>query len=93
MTDQTTAPTGVVSSTELGQSEKQADWYAGMTEKHFDIAISRAVAAERKTEAVVYRALVLAAMTAPEPRTAGETRAAAVTLFGAEAVAEALARM
>ena len=35
-------------SAELGEPEKQTDWYAGMTEKHYDIAISRAVAAERE---------------------------------------------
>jgi hypothetical protein len=35
-------------SAELDQPEKQTDWYAGMTEKHYDIAVSRAVAAERE---------------------------------------------
>lgn len=62
-------------------------------ERLLDSAQSTAVAAEREPANVVFRALLLAAWDAPGTRTAGEMRAAAVTLFGAEAVDAALARM
>lgn len=53
----------------------------------------QAVAAERDPANVVFRALLLAAWDAPGTRTAGEMRAAAVTLFGEAAVDAALERI
>lgn len=58
-----------------------------------DAEIAAAVAAEREPANVVLRALLLAAWDAPGTRTAGEMRAAAVTLFGAAAVDAAMARI
>ena len=50
-------------------------------------------AALRDPGNVVYRALIQAAWDAPGNRMAGEMRAAAVMLFGEDAVTAALARM
>ena len=33
---------------DMSEDDKPTDWYAGMTEKHYDIALNRAVAAERE---------------------------------------------
>lgn len=65
----------------------------GQTPCYYENTVRGLLAAEREPANVVLRALLLAAWDVPAARTAGEMRAAAVTLFGVAAVDAALARI